>query len=62
MQYYHWNKEKQDEQRERHRNSRKEWYHNLATDGYSKERVLEEIEKCELLCANCHRKVTYDVI
>jgi len=95
MQYYHWNKEKQDEQRERHRQKRREWYHDLkrergcklcdedepvcldfhhtsddkkasvgtlATGGYAKETVLEEVEKCDLLCANCHRKVTYDVI
>lgn len=95
MQYYHWNKEKQDAQRERHRQKRKEWYHNLkaergcnicdedepvcldfhhvndnksanvgtlATGGYAKETVLEEIKKCELLCANCHRKVTHGVL
>lgn len=23
---------------------------------YSWDRILEEIEKCEVLCANCHRK------
>jgi hypothetical protein len=23
---------------------------------FSKERVLKEIEKCEILCSNCHRK------
>lgn len=32
---------------------------NMANDGYSKERIKEEIEKCVILCANCHRKETY---
>jgi len=34
----------------------------LATGGYAKETVLKEIQKCDLLCANCHRKVTYNII
>lgn len=25
-------------------------------NGWSKERILKEIEKCEVLCSNCHRK------
>ena len=31
--------------------------HNIATmvRSYSKDRVLKEIEKCELVCSNCHR-------
>ncbi len=28
--------------------------------GYSRERILEEIAKCEVICANCHRKETFD--
>jgi len=28
--------------------------------GFSKKAILEEIVKCELLCANCHRKKTYE--
>jgi hypothetical protein len=26
---------------------------------YSKKKILEEIEKCDLVCANCHRIRTY---
>lgn len=26
----------------------------------SKEKVLKEIEKCEILCANCHRKLHFE--
>ena len=32
----------------------------LVTHGYSRQRLLDEIEKCEILCANCHRKLHYD--
>ncbi|MCU4743177.1 homing endonuclease associated repeat-containing protein [Natronoglomus mannanivorans] len=28
--------------------------------GYAKERIEDEIEKCIVLCANCHRKEHYD--
>lgn len=24
---------------------------------YSKEKFLEEIDKCQILCSNCHRKI-----
>lgn len=27
----------------------------MAHDGYSVKRLMEEIAKCELVCANCHR-------
>lgn len=29
----------------------------MITNGYSRERVLAEIEKCDVLCSNCHRKI-----
>ena len=28
----------------------------VVTLGWGKERILKEIAKCDLLCANCHRK------
>lgn len=28
--------------------------------GWSKERILVEIEKCDILCSNCHRKLHWD--
>ena len=28
--------------------------------GYSFDRIKEEVAKCQVLCANCHRKKTFD--
>src|SRR4051812_11892532 len=27
--------------------------------GWGKERILEEVAKCDVICANCHRKETF---
>ena len=28
----------------------------MTSQGYSKKRILEEMEKCVVLCSNCHKK------
>ena len=33
---------------------------NAISGGWSKERVMREVEKCIVLCSNCHRKMHYD--
>lgn len=30
----------------------------MVSSGYSIKRISEELEKCQILCANCHRKKT----
>ena len=32
----------------------------MVSGGYSIERILAEIKKCTILCANCHRKLTVE--
>ncbi|MEK6890496.1 MAG: hypothetical protein AABX35_04900 [Nanoarchaeota archaeon] len=31
----------------------------MVANGYSIERIKKELEKCEVLCSNCHRKLHY---
>lgn len=31
-----------------------------AKSGWSRERILKEVSKCDILCANCHAKEHYD--
>ena len=33
----------------------------MVTHGYSTEKLRAEMAKCDLLCANCHRKEHYGV-
>ena len=31
----------------------------MIHDGFSKDKIVEEISKCEMLCANCHLELHY---
>ena len=32
----------------------------MVSSGFSVERIMAEISKCTVLCANCHRKITVE--
>lgn len=31
----------------------------MVHNGFSKEKIIKEVNKCTILCANCHRKLHY---
>lgn len=50
-----------------------DWHHKDPTEkefnigiavqrGLGKERIIKEIEKCELVCSNCHRALEYELL
>lgn len=32
----------------------------LVSKGYGKDRILQEIGKCEVVCSNCHKKIHWN--
>lgn len=43
-----------------HTSSKKEFgISKMVGEGYSIDRIKKELEKCDVLCANCHRKVHF---
>ena len=40
-----------------HKKNKKEGISKMVAYGYSIEKIKEEIDKCIILCANCHRKI-----
>jgi len=44
-----------------HRIGKKEYgVSKMVADGYSIDRIKKELEKCDVFCANCHRKVHFE--
>ena len=42
-----------------HLHDKEDCIYKLVVGGCSRERILKEIEKCLVLCSNCHRKLHY---
>jgi transcription elongation factor Elf1 len=40
-----------------HKGKKDQQISKMVNDGYSVNRIKKEMEKCEILCANCHRKL-----
>ena len=32
----------------------------ISSAGFDFEKIKDELDKCELVCSNCHRKITYE--
>lgn len=43
----------------RDKQSKDDCVYKMVVDGYSKDRIMAEIEKCDVLCSNCHRKLHF---
>lgn len=43
-----------------HKDSKEFEINILVHNGYSLERIKKEMEKCQIVCANCHRKLHYN--
>ena len=43
-----------------HRNEKTKNVSAMVNDGYAKERIRAEIERCVVLCSNCHRREHYE--
>jgi len=45
-----------------HEGEKRDGVSNMVNDGYSKDRIREEIDRCLVVCANCHRREHYSSV